>query len=221
MESITAIEIENLSVCFDTTVPVLCGFSLDMPCGEKVTLAGPSGSGKSTVLKCLLGLVSPSEGVLKILGRTLNGQTVWESRRSLAYVAQEPDLGPGTARDALERPFKYKANSGIHGNLERIPGLLDRFNLPQSLLEKEISTLSGGEKQRMALVSAILLDRGIILMDEASSALDKTNKQAVAGYFNGAKDLTVLSVSHDTEWMGFSSRVIEIKGKPGIKEARA
>jgi ABC-type iron transport system FetAB ATPase subunit len=59
--------------------------------------------------------------------------------------------------------------------------------LPQPLLDKQITRLSGGEKQRIALVIAILLDRPIVLLDEASSALDTKNKQAVAEYFKQAR----------------------------------
>ena len=204
-----AIEIEKLGVRYDGRW-VLRGFGLEVLVGEKVSLMGASGSGKSTVLRCVLGLVVPGEGSIRVLGRAVDGRGVWETRRSLAYVAQEPDLGAGTAREALERPFDYRANASLRGNLARLPELLDRFKLPLPLLDKEMSALSGGEKQRIALVSAILLDRPIVLLDEASSALDKDNKQAVAEYLQQAEGLTVLSVSHDTEWLGFSERVVDL-----------
>jgi len=74
--------------------------------------------------------------------------------------------------------------------------------------------LSGGEKQRLALVSALLLDRPILLLDEASAALDAEAKRAVAAHLSGMHDLTVLSVSHDAEWQGFSNRVIDLPGAP-------
>lgn len=154
----------------------------------------------------------PQEGSVDVLGRAMDGHHVWELRRQLAYVAQEPDLGPGTAREVIERPFEYKVNASLRGNLERLGELLERFNLPLSVMDKEMPTLSGGEKQRIALVSAILLDRTIVLLDEASSALDKENKQAVASFFQQAPELTVLAVSHDTEWLAFSDRVVELPG---------
>ena len=217
MDEIAAIEMVNLGVRFDRGW-ILRGFGLRIAVGEKVLLTGPSGSGKSTLLKCVLGLVVADEGAIRVLGRAVAGPAVWKARLSLAYVAQEPDLGRGTARQALERPFTYKANTTLRGNLDRLPALLDRFNLPHAVLEQDMAALSGGEKQRIALVSAILLDRPIILLDEASSALDKANKQAVAEFFQQARDRTVLSVAHDTEWLGFSNRVIpmgEPAGRPG------
>jgi len=212
-----ALEINRLSVRFDGQW-VLREFSLRLAKGEKVSLAGPSGSGKSTVLRCVLGLVIPQEGSISVFGRPLNEDHVWELRRQLAYVAQEPALGWGTAREVIHRPFEYKANARLKGNLDRLPELLERFRLASALLDKEMSSLSGGEKQRIALVSAVLLDRPIVLLDEASSALDKDNKQAVADYFQQASELAVLSVSHDTEWQSFSQRIIELPGDAHVEE---
>ena len=211
MRDDTAIEIDRLGVWYDGRW-VLRDFSLRLGRGEKVVITGPSGAGKSTVLRCVLGLVMPREGSIHVVGQAMEGHHVWELRRQLAYVAQEPDLGPGTAREVIERPFEYKANATLRGNLERLGELLERFNLPSSLMDKEMPTLSGGEKQRIALVSAILLDRSVILLDEASSALDKENKQAVVSFLQQARELTVLAVSHDTEWQGFSDQVVELPG---------
>ncbi len=217
MSNQLAIDIDHLSVRYDGQW-VLKDFCLRLARGEKVTLGGPSGSGKSTVLRCVLGLVMPQAGAVRILGQLMDRNNVWELRRRLAYVAQEPDLGTGTAREIIERPFQYKANSALRKNLGRVPELMERFSLPQPLLDKSMSALSGGEKQRIALVSAILLDRSVVLLDEASSALDKVNKQAVAAYFQQASDVTVLSVSHDSEWLGFSNRVVEMGGGGKLAE---
>ena len=214
-----AIKIDSLAVRYGELRVIDC-FDLQVARGERVIMTGPSGSGKSTVLKCIMGLAIPREGSISILGHTLDGRRVWEARRSLAYVGQEPDLGSGTTREAIERPFGYRANQGLRENLQRLPALLERFNLPQTLLDKEIPTLSGGEKQRMALVSAILLERPIILLDEASSALDKTNREAVVDYFRQAADLTVLSVSHDAEWLAFSARVMNLAAPGHGREER-
>jgi ABC-type multidrug transport system ATPase subunit len=204
-----AIDMANLGVCYGGRW-VLRGFNLEVRPGEKVSLSGPSGSGKSTVLRCALGLVVPDEGAISIRGAPLDGQTVWTLRHQMAYVAQEPDLGTGTVRQAIERPFAYKANAHLRANLERLPALLERFRLAGDLLDKESASLSGGEKQRVALVSAILLDRPMLLLDEASSALDKDNRQTVVEFIRQARDLTVLSVSHDAEWMGACDRVVDL-----------
>ena len=188
-------------------------FSLSLGPGEKVLLTGPSGCGKSTVLRCFLGFVVPDAGSVSIDDTEMTADTVWRLRQHVAYVAQEPDLGTGTAAQAIERPFHYRANAGLRRNLERIPELFERFHLGRELLHKDVGALSGGEKQRIALVSAILLDRRIFLLDEVTSALDRVSKQAVADYFRSREDATMLIVAHDPEVFSFVREVIELPCK--------
>jgi ABC-type iron transport system FetAB ATPase subunit len=205
-----AVHLNKLNLSFDGQ-PVLKDLSLSVHHGGKVTLTGPSGSGKSTVLRCILGLVLPDSGTISVLGETVTRHNIWQIRRHIAYVAQEPDLGTDSVKEVIETPFTFRANSRLGNNLARLPAIMERFNLPHTLLDKQINRLSGGEKQRIALVIAILLDRPIVLLDEASSALDTKNKQAVADYFMQAENTTVLSVAHDTEWLGFATRVVDMK----------
>jgi ABC-type iron transport system FetAB ATPase subunit len=209
-DSEMAVQLNKLNVAFDGQ-PVLKNLSLSVHHGDKVTLTGPSGSGKSTVLRCILGLVMPDSGTITIFGEPVTRHNIWQKRRDIAYVAQEPDLGTGSVKEVIETPFFFRANAGLRDSLDRLPEIMERFNLPQPLLDKQITRLSGGEKQRIALVIAILLDRPIVLLDEASSALDTKNKQAVTEYFRQADSTTVLSVAHDTEWLEFATRVVDMK----------
>lgn len=204
-----SLEAKDLEVRFGGQT-VLRAFSLSLKPGEKALLTGPSGCGKSTVLRCFLGFVVPNAGSVSIEGEELTSQTIWRLRQRVAYVGQEPDLGTGTAGQAIERPFHYRSNAGLRRNLDRIPELFERFHLAQSLLHKDVVSLSGGEKQRIALVSAILLDRRIFLLDEVTSALDKVSKQAVADYFRSREDAAALIVAHDPEVFSFVSRVVEL-----------
>ncbi|HON92448.1 MAG TPA: ABC transporter ATP-binding protein [Sedimentisphaerales bacterium] len=204
-----ALEAKNVEIRFGDQA-VLQGFSLSLEPGEKVLLTGPSGCGKSTVLRCFLGFVVPDAGSVSIDGVELTADTVWRLRQHVAYVGQEPDLGTGTAVQAVERPFHYRVNAGLKRNLDRIPELFERFHLGRDLLQKDVSSLSGGEKQRIALVSAILLDRRIFLLDEITSALDKVSKQSVADYFRERDDAAALIVAHDPEVFSFVRRIIEL-----------
>jgi len=206
-----AIRIDQLSVRFGEQC-VLEDFSLRLETGAKATLTGRSGSGKSTVLRCIMGFVVPQAGAVHIGGERLTGASVWPLRAKLAYVAQEPDLGAGTVREVIERPFAYRANAQLRDPLAQAPALLERFLLSRRLLDKEVAALSGGEKQRVAVIGCLLLNRGIVLLDEASSALDDAAAAAVADYFRARDDLTVLSVSHDRRGLSFSDHSIEIPG---------
>lgn len=211
MDQPATLGIRDATVRLDGQV-ILQDFSLSLAAGQKALLTGPSGCGKSTVLRCLLGFVVPQAGSIHIAGEPLTAETVWKLRRRLAYVGQEPDLGAGIVRDTLERPFHYRANIALRANLARVPELFDAFGLAQSLLDKEVGDLSGGEKQRVALVSALLLDRNIFLLDEVTSALDPASKRKVAECFRSHTDATMLFVAHDAESFPFADSVIEMQG---------
>lgn len=211
MNNFSAIEIDNLSVRLGGKL-VLSEFSLKVVPSEKVMITGRSGSGKTTLLRCILGFILPNEGHIRIQGEPLTSRSVWKLRTYLAYVAQEPDLGSGTVREILERLFLYRINAPKRGNLSRMPDLMETFRLPSKLLDSDISTLSGGEKQRVAIISADLLDRNIFLLDEASSAQDKVGKQAIADFFCSRRYLTVLSVSHNPDEYPFCGRIVDLHG---------
>ena len=211
-----ALRTENLSLAFGGKT-VLEGFSLEVATGQKVLMTGPSGCGKSTILKCFLGLAVSKTGSLAIAGQPLTPTTVWSLRRQIAYVAQEPDLGPGTVRQVLERPFHYRANAHLQDNLGGLTGLMDLFALSSDLLKEDVSKLSGGEKQRFALAVAIMLDRPILLLDEPTSALDARMRKTLGKYLQSQAKLTALVVAHDTDSFAFADDVIQLGGA-GDKE---
>ncbi|MGE4343107.1 MAG: ATP-binding cassette domain-containing protein [Geoalkalibacter sp.] len=210
MEQI-AIDIDRLSVQVGGQ-RVLSNLSLRLAKGHKATLVGPSGSGKSTLLLALLGFVAPIEGTIRIFEEELTASSVWQLRTRMAYVSQEPELGEGTVRQILNHPLTFKNNRHLHDNIERAPELMEKLYLPGYLLDKDITSLSGGEKQRVALISALLLEREILLLDEASSALDQSARQAAIDLLKSRKDLTLLSVTHDREWIEAADDLIELSG---------
>jgi ABC-type bacteriocin/lantibiotic exporter with double-glycine peptidase domain len=198
MSNAPAIALESATVRLGGRT-VLDSFSFSLAPGEKVTLTGRSGAGKSTVLRTILGFVEPASGRVLIEGEPLDAASVWRLRRRLAYVAQESDLGEGTVREVIERPFSYNANQHLRSRIDDAGALFDEFLLPKSILDEEMTTLSGGEKQRVAVIIAALLDRRIFLLDEPSSALDAASRDAVAAYFRTRGELTVLAVAHDAD----------------------
>ncbi len=206
------IQIDDLTATF-ARQPVLQNFSLEIVQGETVALSGDSGSGKSTILKCLLGFTVPVEGTIRIDGRTLSPETVWPLRRKMAYVPQEPDLGFGIVSKILDRPFAYHANRNLRKDPLRIYEMFEALFLPREILAKDITTLSGGEKQRVALVSALLLQRPILLLDEATSALDNEAKTAFFDLLKSQEELTILAAAHDSDWDGFAGRTIRLPGR--------
>ena len=205
-----ALRAEDLSLTFDAGA-VLEGFSLEVAAGQKILITGPSGSGKSTILKCFLGLAVPNTGSITIAGQPLTPTTIWDLRRRIAYVTQEPDLGRGTVRQVVERPFRYRANHHLLSNLDRLDELMGMFALGGDLLNKNVSKLSGGEKQRIALIVAIMLDRPILLLDEPTSALDVRSRATLSRYLQSHTNLTVLVVTHDTGCFPFADNIVQLQ----------
>jgi putative ABC transport system ATP-binding protein len=214
MSESSVIGVKSLKVSFGAAT-LFEDLSFSIAAGEHVALTGPSGCGKSTVLRCLLGFVEPDCGEIRIGGERVNGKSVWQLRTRLAFVPQEADLGEGTAREFLVRPFSYRVNDALAGNVERIPELLAAVGLADALLDVSVDTLSGGEKQRIALVSALLLDRPILLVDEVTSALDKDSAERVCELLAGLRGKAIVGVVHEGERMPFATRRIPI-GEGGI-----
>jgi putative ABC transport system ATP-binding protein len=186
-------------------------FSLSLLEGERTTVTGRSGSGKSTLLRCIVGFLSPAEGSIHVKGERVSAATIWRLRCLMAYVPQEPELGTGSVRAILEEPFAYRANAGLQNNLGRIPDLFERLFLSLALLDREMAELSGGEKQRIAIISALLLQREILLLDEATSALDKRARLALAEYLTAQGNITILSVAHDAADLPLGGTVVPLQ----------
>lgn len=177
---------------------VLQNFFCEIKPNEKVNISGRSGIGKTTLFRLLLGFEKPDSGVIYFRNQPLTDKLIWDLRREVAYVSQDLNIGTGKVQRFFDDTLSLKANLVHKLNAQdRIAELFDYFELPESMLSKDIEGLSGGEKQRIAIVNALLLNRKVFLLDEISSALDKSLKAKTLDYFFCNKDFTVLSISHD------------------------
>jgi putative ABC transport system ATP-binding protein len=200
-------EIQNISKRFSENF-VLRNFSFQISRGDKVNITGRSGIGKTTLFRLLLGFEKPDSGTISFEGNVLTDTSVWELRRRIAYVSQDLNIGSGKVQNLFDETMSFRANLKYKEEAAiEIPQLFDYFELQDSLLQKDIETLSGGEKQRAAIVNALLLKRDIFFLDEISSALDKPLRIKVLDYFLLNPDFTVLSISHDN----YLPSVVEIK----------
>ena len=119
-------------------------------------------------------------------------------------------LGAEKVRDALLLPFQFKAHREHQPTKAQLLEVLQRLQLPVSILNQESSRISGGEKQRIALARGLLLGKTLYLLDEVTSALDAQSKQAVFDVFSDPQ-LTVLSVAHDPEWLERSDIIFTLE----------
>ncbi len=178
--------------------------------GEKAVLCGKSGSGKSSVLRTMLGLHAIKSGAVYFQEQALTSASVQTIRSCTAYIGQEPMLGAESVREALLLPFQFKAHREHRPTDRQLIEVLQRLQLPETILSRESSRISGGEKQRIALARGLLLGKKLYLLDEVTSALDSESKRVVFDVFSDPH-LTVLSVAHDPEWMSRCGIVIELE----------
>ncbi len=183
-------------------MPVFENLSISVAKGEKVVLRGPSGCGKSTVLKMLLGLAQPVSGQVLVEGSPMTHPLAWELRRRVAYANQKIDVPSGKTGDFLHHLFDFKkASTTPKPDSVKIRDAMSQFDLSPELFGKDLDLLSGGELQRIVLVSIILPNRSIYLLDEPTAALDGKRKEQVAQYFlNKNSENTVIVASHDEVW---------------------
>jgi putative ABC transport system ATP-binding protein len=189
--------------------PLLKAVDLHIRAGEKAVLRGASGSGKSTLLKSAVGAIPIQGGRIRIDGMNLSADTVADIRARTAFIGQEPVLGAERVQDALLLPFHFKAHRHNRPDERKIHDLLERLHLSTDVLDKPCSRISGGEKQRIAISRALLLGKTIFLADEITSALDPESRAAVMEELF-RPEITLLSVSHDPQWIARGNRVIDI-----------
>ncbi|WP_039234472.1 energy-coupling factor ABC transporter ATP-binding protein [Bacillus thermotolerans] len=185
--------------------------SLDVAQGEWLAIVGHNGSGKSTLAKMLNGLHYPREGEVMISGFPLKEEYVWEIRRRLGMVFQNPDnqfVGTTVQDDVA---FGLENNGVPHDIMvRRVEESLQRVGM-LDFLNQEPHHLSGGQKQRVAIAGVIALQPDIILLDEATSMLDPLGREEVLSTVRELKEeqkLTVISITHDLEEAARADRII-------------
>ncbi|MFD5102136.1 ectoine/hydroxyectoine ABC transporter ATP-binding protein EhuA [Streptomyces albidochromogenes] len=196
------IRFDNVTKRFgdNTVLDNLC-FSVET--GKHVTLIGPSGSGKTTILRLLMTLVKPDEGVITVNGGRLfpaDEKEVREVRKNIGMVFQQFNLFPNmnVLRNVTEAPVRVLGMSKDEA-AERAKGLLDLVGLGDKQ-DMRPTQLSGGQQQRVAIARALAMRPQVLLLDEVTSALDP---ELVAGVLDVLRDIarttdiTMLCVTHE------------------------
>ena len=195
-------------------MPVLKEVSLSISPGEKVALSGNSGSGKSTLIKLIAGLLKTEEGSISIDGNDLNRLNLDSYYRHITYIPQESPVFDGTLRENLffdallpdEDAIRILNKVQLKGWFDNLPDGLDT-----QLGEKGIK-LSGGERQRLALARLWFSSSRLIILDEATSAMDNVTEELV---MNEVLSLTngrnIIAIAHRLNSIRSFDRIILLK----------
>ena len=197
------------------TREALSDVSLDVYEGEWLAIIGHNGSGKSTLAKMMNGLLEASSGEIYIDGQLLTEDTVYEARRKVGMVFQNPDnqfVGT-TVEDDIAFGLE---NIGMPRDemVRKINTSLEMVRMTK-FKEKEPARLSGGQKQRVAIAGIIALAPKVVILDEATSMLDPQGRFEVIStiqQLHKDKGITVISITHDLDEAAQADRVLLMEG---------
>ena len=206
------LEVKHVSKSFDDR-PVLKDLSIELNRGELVCLLGVSGGGKTTLFNIISGLLMPDEGQV-----LLDGQDITGKPGSISYMLQKDLLLPyRTIEDNVALPLLLKGTKKQEARAQVSP-LFAQFGL-EGTQKKYPAQLSGGMRQRAALLRTYLFSQDVALLDEPFSALDTLTKSAIHRWFLDVMEqirLSTLFITHDIdEAILLSDRIYLLTGQPG------
>lgn len=210
------IEVKNLSFRYkeDQDRYDVNNVSFHVKRGEWLSIVGHNGSGKSTTIRLIDGLLEAESGEIWIDGQLLSSENVWDLRRQIGMVFQNPDnqfvgatveddVAFGLENQGLPREEMKKR---VAESLELV-GMLD-------FKKREPARLSGGQKQRVAIAGVVALRPAILILDEATSMLDPEGRRELIQTVQEIRkdhQMTVVSITHDLEEVAMSDRVLVMK----------
>jgi ATP-binding cassette subfamily B multidrug efflux pump len=215
------IEFQNVSLAYRSGKSILSGVSLTIPAGQKVGILGHSGAGKSSMVNLIPALYLPTTGSVSIDGVKLSDWDLAALRSQIGYLSQEPFLFKGSlasnilgAERALDPGVRAKFTGlmvelGLGGILSRFPGGLD------FAVREAGANLSGGERQMVAFLRAASDQRPILLMDEATSCLDREWEDAIQLAILALlrkQKRTCVIIAHRLETLRSCDRLIRLHG---------
>ena len=182
--------------------------------GEWLSIVGHNGSGKSTTVRLIDGLLEAESGEIVIDGQRLTEENIWNIRRQIGMVFQNPDnqFFGATVEDDVAFGLE---NQGLSRQemKKRVEEALDLVGM-LDFKKREPARLSGGQKQRVAIAGVVALRPAILILDEATSMLDPEGRRELIETVKGIRkdyDMTVISITHDLEEVAMSDRVLVMK----------
>ncbi|PKL00185.1 MAG: energy-coupling factor transporter ATPase [Tenericutes bacterium HGW-Tenericutes-1] len=207
------LDIEHLYFQYSSKRMILKDINLSINQGEWIAILGHNGSGKSTLAKLIVGLLQPKEGRITVDGVDLLPENVYDIRKKIGIVFQNPDnqfVGV-TVRDDIAFGMENLQVSK-DDMLKKIDFYATKVGM-QNFLDKEPSQLSGGQKQRIAIAGILAMQTDIIIFDEATSMLDPGSRAELMEYIKELhqEGLTIIMITHDIEEALYADKLVILK----------
>ncbi|MBV9577141.1 MAG: ABC transporter ATP-binding protein [Chloroflexi bacterium] len=199
-----AFRLQGVTYTYSGRRVALAGIDLEIGYGERIALLGANGSGKSTLLKLLDGVIAPSGGSLRALGRDVaavaDGQDSFSFHREVGLVFQDPDIQLFSATvldDVAFGPLQLGLDhDAVRARCEAALGQMDIGHLA----DRAPFELSGGEKKRAAIASVLSLEPRVLLLDEPTAALDPRSKWVLVNLIRRlGDDHTIVTATHELD----------------------
>lgn len=209
MDREAMILIEDLSAGYGGNI-VLKSLYLSVQYDEVIGITGSNGAGKTTLLKIILGLITPIRGTIRVLGRLVKNETdrAWV-RRQIGYVPQLSVSGklPISVHDAT-----LMGRWGTGFGYFKKPNRSDHDNVAVALAEvglatkeyHDVGSLSGGERQKLAIARALIREASILLLDEPTTYLDRSTQKDLVNLLETIRDqrkMAIIMISHDADYL--------------------
>lgn len=205
------LKFENISFSYDTK-DFIKDFNLEIKKEDFLIILGKNGSGKSTLLKLILGIEKPVSGKI-FLGDLDVFDDIYTARKKIGYVFQNPDeqIVSHTVETEISFSMENYGYTSEHMKL-RIEELLKIVNLSEKRFTL-IEELSGGEKQRLCIASALALEPEVLILDEPTSMLDSKNRNIIMELLKeiNSKGTTIIVVSHHLKELKYCKSILYIK----------
>ena len=196
------IELKDIVYSYNYGKTIIKDLSLRIKANSSIALVGESGSGKSTIIKLIMGLIKYDSGQLLIDGKEIKDLNLNSFYDKVSYVSQEAPIFDGTLRENLV--FYKKISDNKIKEVLRLACLESFYEKLENGLDTELGEkgikMSGGERQRVALARLFFDDSKIIILDEATSAMDNvTEKEVMKNLVDELKDRTIIVIAHRLE----------------------